>query len=80
MKRHGNLWPQVIAFENLLMASRQAQKGKRFRANVLAFNYRLELELLTLQTELTNLTYRPGAYRTFRIHDRTFRRLGLKIR
>lgn len=69
MKRHGNLWPQVIAFENLLMASRQAQKGKRFRPNVLEFNYRLELELLRLQTELKTLTYRPGAYRTFRIRD-----------
>lgn len=69
MKRYGNLWPQIIDFENLLMASRQAQKGKRFRANVLDFNYRLELELLQLQTELTNLTYRPGAYRTFRIQD-----------
>ncbi|EKU96983.1 Retron-type reverse transcriptase [Leptolyngbya sp. PCC 7375] len=69
MKRHGNLWPQVIAFENLLMASRQAQKGKRFRPNVLEFNYRLELELLRLQNELQNLTYRPGGYRTFRIRD-----------
>jgi retron-type reverse transcriptase len=69
MRRHGNLWPQVIAFDNLLVASRQAQKGKRFRANVLEFNYRLELELLRLQTELKSLSYRPGGYRTFRIRD-----------
>ena len=69
MRRHGNLWPQVINFENLLLASRLAQKGKRFRPNVLAFNYRLELELLTLQTELKRLSYRPGGYRTFRIRD-----------
>ena len=69
MRRYGHLWPQVIAFDNLLMAARQAQKGKRFRPNVLKFNYRLELELLKLRSELKNLTYQPGAYRTFRIRD-----------
>ena len=69
MKRHGNLWPQIIEFENLMMAARLAQKGKRFRANVLEFNYQIEQELLRLHTELKTLTYRPGAYRTFRISD-----------
>ncbi|MEM9091269.1 MAG: RNA-directed DNA polymerase [Cyanobacteria bacterium P01_F01_bin.53] len=69
MKRHGNLWPQVIAFDNLLIASRLAQQGKRFRPNVLAFNHRLEQELQQLQTELKTLTYQPGGYRTFRIRD-----------
>ena len=69
MKRYGNLWPQIVAFENLLMAARQAQKGKRFRANVLEFNDRLEQNLFQLQTELKSQTYQPGAYRTFRIRD-----------
>lgn len=49
MKRYGNLWPEVIDFENLLLAARKAQKGKRYRENVLAFNYNLESELLRLQ-------------------------------
>ena len=69
MKRHGNLWSQVVAFENLLQASRQAQQGKRYRPNVLAFNYNLDQELLRLQSELTEKTYTPGGYRTFRIRD-----------
>ncbi|MBE9065666.1 Retron-type reverse transcriptase [Leptolyngbya cf. ectocarpi LEGE 11479] len=69
MKRYGNLWLQVIAFENLLRASRLAQKSKRFRPNVLAFNHRLEQELQQLQAELKTLTYQPGGYRTFRIRD-----------
>lgn len=69
MKRHGNLWPQILEFENLLQAARQAQQGKRFRANVLAFNHALEQELFTLQTELQKHTYQPGAYRTFEIWD-----------
>jgi retron-type reverse transcriptase len=67
MKRYGNLWPQITAFENLLNATRQAQKGKRYRPNVLEFNHNLEAELLTLQQELNTRTYQPGAYRTFEI-------------
>jgi retron-type reverse transcriptase len=69
MKRYGNLWAQIIDFENILRAARQAQKGKRFRPNVLAFNYSLEKELERLQQELTSKTYRPGHYRTFEIME-----------
>lgn len=67
MKRYGNLYPQIIEFENLLLSTRKAQRGKRFRDNVLDFNYHLETELIKLQKELTNKTYRPGNYRTFRL-------------
>jgi len=67
MKRHGNLWPQVTDFANILNAARQAQRGKRFRDNVLAFNFNLEAELLNIQEELQHKTYQPGAYRTFEI-------------
>ena len=69
MKRHGNLWPAIADFENLLRAARQAQKGKRFRANVLEFNFALEPELLRLQQELRDRTYQPEAYRAFEIRD-----------
>jgi len=69
MKRHGNLWPQITVFENLLQAARQAQRGKRFRPNVLEFNYHLETELARLQTELQQHTYQPGVYRTFHIFE-----------
>jgi retron-type reverse transcriptase len=69
MKRHGNLYPQIIAFENLLISARQAQRSKRFRPNVLEFNYHLEAELERLQTELHDRIYIPGEYKTFRIFD-----------
>ena len=69
MKRYGQLWPQVVAFENLLQAAKQAQRAKRYRENVLEFNDRLESELFQLQRELITQTYRPGAYRSFTIHD-----------
>ena len=67
MKRYGNLWSEIIEFENLLSAVNTAQRGKRFRDNVLAFNYNLETQLPKLQTQLINKTYCPGEYRTFEI-------------
>lgn len=69
MKRYGNLYPQIIDFENILLAARQAQKGKRFRENVLFFNYNLEGELIRIQRELINKSYQPGIYRTFYIKE-----------
>lgn len=69
MKRYGNLWNQVTSFENLLLASQKAQRGKRFRDNVLEFNNRLEDNLLQIQQELRSYSYIPGQYRTFEIFD-----------
>ncbi|MEN8443392.1 MAG: RNA-directed DNA polymerase [Cyanobacteria bacterium J06555_13] len=69
MKRYGNLWPQIVDFNNLWLAARLAQKGKRFRGNVLAFNHAIERELFCLLRELKAHTYQPGGYRTFEIKD-----------
>jgi retron-type reverse transcriptase len=69
MKRLGNLWHQIISFENLYLASRKAQKGKRFRDNVLEFNDQIENNLFQLWDELQTKTYQPGAYHSFRIYD-----------
>lgn len=69
MKRHGNLYPQIITFENLLAAAKQAQRQKRYRDPVLVFNRHLEHELLQLQQELQTKTYQPGGYRTFEIYE-----------
>lgn len=76
MKRYNHLWPEIIAFENLLAAARQAQKGKRFRQNVLAFNYDLESELIRIQRDLESQTYQPGAYWTFKIIDPKLRTIS----
>ncbi|MBW4615531.1 MAG: RNA-directed DNA polymerase [Desmonostoc vinosum HA7617-LM4] len=67
MKRYGNLWTKIIDFENLLTAAKNAQKGKRYRENVLAFNYNLESELEKLKIKLESKTYIPGSYKTFTI-------------
>ena len=67
MKRHFHLWSQITAFSNLIAAARKAQKGKRYRENVLEFNYNLETEIFSLQKELIAKTYQPAAYKTFEI-------------
>lgn len=69
MKRYGYLWNRIVTFQNLLMASRQAQKGKRFRDSTLRFNYNLENELAQLHYELITKTYCPGNYITFQVKE-----------
>lgn len=74
MKRHGDLWPQVVAWDNLLLAARKARRGKRDREVVQRFEFRQERELLRLQRELTAGAYQPGPFTTHWI-DRPKRRL-----
>lgn len=69
MKRYSHLYPQITTFENLLVAARKAQRSKRFRPPVLAFNDQLEKELFQLQRELVTQTYQPGGYKTFEIYE-----------
>lgn len=76
MKRYGNLWPQIITFENLYNAHRKAQRGKRYRSTVLEFNHRLESNLLQIQKELETQTYQPGQYRTFLIKEPKIRMIS----
>jgi retron-type reverse transcriptase len=70
VKRLGNLWDRVVSFDNLLLAYRKARRAKGRTAAVACFSLNLEKELLTLQRELINGEYRPGAYRLFTIYER----------
>ena len=70
MKRLGGIWPQLVSFQNLLLAYRKARRGKRGRPGVAEFGLDLERELIALQRELENGEYKPGAYRLFMIYDR----------
>lgn len=69
MKRAKHLFEQITSFENLLLAARKAQRGKRFTPPVAHFNHNLEYELFRLQDQLIDGTYRPGKYRVFYIND-----------
>jgi RNA-directed DNA polymerase len=69
VKTFKNLFDSITTFENLLLAARKAQKGKRFKNSTALFNLNLEKELLCLQRELRYNTYRHGDYHNFYIYD-----------
>jgi len=63
MKRHGNLWQQVLSFVSLLRAAEKARRGKRFRPAVASFHFNLEHGLWTLHGRPTDL--KPTAHSSF---------------
>jgi retron-type reverse transcriptase len=69
LKTFKNLYPQITSFENLRLAFKKAARGKRGKADVAAFEYDLEGNLLALQEELQSGEYQPGEYFNFRIRD-----------
>lgn len=69
MKRVKHIYAAVWDFQNLLLAAKRAQRGKRFRPDVARFNLNQERELLRLQNELHTKTYRHGSYHHFPVYD-----------
>lgn len=69
MKTWKNLFPAIVAWDNLLLAAGRAQRGKRFKTATARFNLNLEKELLQLERELKSGTYRHGTYCDFIVHD-----------
>jgi len=69
MKRVNDLFEKIVSFDNLLLAAKKAQKGKRYNSDVARFHVRLEENLIQLSAELSSKTYLPGKYRTFHIYD-----------
>jgi retron-type reverse transcriptase len=76
MKTYKNLYPRIWAYENLYEAWRNAARVKRKARGVAAFEYALTDRLLELEEELRTQTYRPGAYRHFRITSPKPRRIS----
>jgi retron-type reverse transcriptase len=70
MKTYKHLYDQVVSFDNLYLAARKARRNKRSREDVAAFEFSIENELLILQRELADKTYRPGPYKTFLVHEK----------
>jgi RNA-directed DNA polymerase len=62
------LWPEVVAWDNLLRAYQRARRGKRTRPDVARFEAHREANLLALRDALRDGTWRPGGYRHFTIH------------
>lgn len=69
MKTYRNLFESITSFENLWLASKKAQRGKRFKDSALRFNAELEKNLLGLKRTLEEQTYRCGRYRQFYVQE-----------
>jgi len=69
VRRDGNLFAQIISFENLYSAAQDACRGKKGKNNVARFYFNLEHELIRLEDELRRGEYRPSPYGVFNIFE-----------
>ncbi len=67
MKSYSDLFDRICAFENLYLASRKAERGKRFRHEVGVFNARRAENLLEMQSLLRAGQYPFGNFRTLHL-------------
>ncbi len=75
MKRKDNLFDKICSFENIHSAYFKARKGKRFKKDILLFNYNLEANLINLQKELRTEKYVHGGYKEFIVQDSKKRKI-----
>lgn len=64
-----HLYHRLCSFEHVFEAYRRARRGNRRRPDVAAFEFRCEDYVHQLVAELQAGTYRPGAYRSFRVTE-----------
>jgi RNA-directed DNA polymerase len=68
-KRHDDLFRRIANFGAIRAAARSAVCGKRKKPGASAFFANLERELLRLERELQDGTYRPGRYVEIKVRD-----------
>lgn len=67
MKRIGHLFEKIVTFENLAAAADKTLRGQKHKPIAARFYYDLEPEILRLQQELQDGSWRPRPYRVFTI-------------
>ena len=68
-RRHDDLFGRLACFQALYAAARRAIKGKRKKPGAASFFANLEGELLALERQLCDGSYRPGRYVAFEVND-----------
>lgn len=69
MKTLKNAYSKVYDFNNLYVAHKLARRGKRNKSKVINFEIDLNCNLIELQEELKNKTYKIGEYHKFLIFE-----------
>jgi retron-type reverse transcriptase len=76
VKKISNIYPAIIAKENLYQSAYMASRGRRYRDTTADFNFSLEEEIGRLHKELLSKTYCHGKYRLFTIYDPKKRKIA----
>lgn len=69
MKRHGNLHAKICSIENLRLADKIAQSGKKRQYGVIVHNRQAEANLELLQAQLLSGTFRTSKYVRFTVYE-----------
>ena len=69
VKRVGNLMPRIASLDNLYEAFPRAARGKQCKRAVVDFRNRLDENLLRMQGELLDGSFRFGNYQFFTVWD-----------
>lgn len=69
MKRHANLFDQIVSIENLRLADANARKGKKHQYGIRVFDRNPEGNLLMLNETFINKRYQTSEYTTFKIKE-----------
>lgn len=76
MKTYNNLYNKITNINNLILAWKKARKGKAQKDYVIEFEKNLKDNLLNLQKELKDQTYRPKPLTTFILRDPKTRKIS----
>ena len=66
---HDDLFDAIAGFQPLMRAANEALRGKRRKPGAAVFAADLEKEVLRLERQLGDQSYRPGRYKKIEIHD-----------
>lgn len=69
MKRKNNIYQSVISIENLVLAEKNARKGKSAQPGVKMFGKNKDEKIASLHLMLKNKTYKTSPYTTFKIYE-----------
>lgn len=69
MKRHGNLYQQIISRENIEIAAQRARKRKTWQRAVKKFDEHRDERVMAIHDMLANHTFRTAQYKTKEIFE-----------
>ena len=79
METFNNIYPEIISLKNLILAWKNARKGKTNKDYIKEFEINLPNHLKLLNNELTLQTYKPQSLKTFILRDPKTRKISKSV-